>query len=119
MTSKRKAYSSNRQQERQQRILDCARAAISAVGYDALTMKDLAQASEVSVKTLYNLYGSKDELLLAAVVDLLGFLAEQSTVQAAAPGIARLRANLEAVSAQVVANPAYADTMARALFQAG
>lgn len=118
MANKRGPYSSPRQQKRQQRILDCARQAISDVGYEALTMKDLAEASQVSIKTLYNLFGSKDELLLAAVVDLLADLAGLPDVQAAAPGIARLRANLDAASAQVVASPAYADTMARALFQA-
>ncbi len=119
MAIKRGPYSSPRQLERQQRILDCARQAISDVGYEALTMKDLAEASEVSIKTLYNLYGSKDELLLSAVVDLLADLPGLPNVQAASPGIARLRANLDAASAQVVATPAYAETMARALFQAG
>ena len=82
-------------------------------------MKDLAAASDVSVKTLYNLYSSKDELLLAAVVDLLADLAEQPEVQSTEPGVARLLANVQATSRQVVATPEYADTMARALFQAG
>ena len=119
MSTQRKTYSSLRQLARQQRILECARRAISKVGYDALTMKDLAESSEVSIKTLYNLYSSKDELLMAAVADLLTDLAEQPVVLEAKAGIPRLLARVEAISAQVVATPAYAETMARALFQAG
>jgi len=118
MTTERKTYASPRQLERQQRVLACARVAISKVGYDRLTMKDLAESSEVSTKTLYNLYNSKDELLVAAVADLLADLAEQHDVVAAEPGIARMLARVSAISAQVVATPAYAETMARTLFQA-
>lgn len=119
MSSQRKLYASPRQLERQQRVLACARKAISKVGYDRITMKDLAESSEVSIKTLYNLYKSKDELLVAAVADLLADLAERPAVVAAKPGINRMLARAAAVSAQVVATPAYAETMARALFQAG
>ena len=119
MSTQRKTYSSLRQLARQQRILECARRAISKVGYDALTMKDLAESSEVSIKTLYNLYSSKDELLMAAVADLLADLAKQPLVLEAKAGIPRLLARVEATSAQVVATPEYAETMARALFQAG
>jgi len=118
MTTERKTYASPRQLERQQRVLACARVAISKVGYDRLTMKDLAESSEVSTKTLYNLYNSKDELLVAAVADLLADLAERHDVVAAEPGIARMLARVSAISAQVVATPAYAETMARTLFQA-
>jgi AcrR family transcriptional regulator len=34
-------------------------------GYDGLTMRDLARVARVSVPTLYNLFGSKDAILLA------------------------------------------------------
>ncbi len=118
MSAKRGPYNSPRQLERQQRILECAREAIDHSGYDALTMNDLAATSGVSVKTLYNLFGSKDELLLLAVADLLTDLSESPQVSQAAPGIARMLANLEVTAAQIVATPAYAETMARALFQA-
>jgi hypothetical protein len=53
------------------------------------------------------------------VADLLADLAEQPAVLAAKPGITRLLASVKATSAQVVATPEYAETMARALFQAG
>ncbi len=117
MPTKRGPYSSPRQQQRQQRILQCARQAINKVGYSALTMKDIALASDVSIKTLYNLYSSKDELLLAAVADLLTDLANLPDVVDAKPGINRLLARLAGSGQQVVATPAYAEAMAQALFQ--
>lgn len=118
MRATRGPYSSPRQVERQRRILDVARQEIGAVGYDAITMQSLADAAGVSTKTLYNLFGSKDELLLAAVADLLGNLELQPTVVSAEPGIPRLIAFTDVVAAQVQATPRYAEVMARALFQA-
>jgi AcrR family transcriptional regulator len=67
---------------------------ISAVGYEALNIRDLAAASGVALKTLYNLYGSKDELLLAAVADLLSDVQNLEPVAGAEPGIPRLLARL-------------------------
>lgn len=117
--SSRAIYSSPRQQERQQRILAVVREQISAVGYEALNIRDLAAASGVALKTLYNLYGSKDELLLTAVAELLDDVQRLEQVASAEPGIPRYLAHTEAVARQIVATPAYADTMARTLFQAG
>ena len=117
-SSRRANYSSPRQQERQQRILTVVREQISAVGYEALNMRDLAAASGVALKTLYNLYGSKDELLLAAVVGLLSDVEHLESVAGAAAGIPRHLARTEAIARQIIDTPAYADTMARTLFQA-
>src|SRR5210317_945213 len=116
---RRMNYSSPRQQERQQRILTVVREQITAVGYDGINVRDVAAASGVALKTLYNLYGSKDELLLASVAELLKDVQQLDHVAGAEPGIARHLAHTEAVARQIVATPAYADTMARTLFQAG
>lgn len=51
--------------ERRTRILAAARALVAERGYDGLTMRDLAHAARVSVPTLYNLFGSKDAILVA------------------------------------------------------
>jgi AcrR family transcriptional regulator len=118
MNRKRGPYSSPRQEERQRRILATARREITAVGYDALTMAQLASASEVSTKTLYNLYGSKDELLLSAVAELIGNLEQLPQVVDAQPGLPSLLAFTEVICDQVVATPRYAEVMARSLFQA-
>ncbi len=53
--------------ERRERILEAARGLIESRGYEGLTMRDLAGASGVTVPTVYNLIGSKQEVLFAAV----------------------------------------------------
>ena len=53
--------------ERRERILAAAREIIGERGYEALTMRDLARASRVTVPTIYNLVGGKEQVLFAAV----------------------------------------------------
>jgi AcrR family transcriptional regulator len=84
---RRTNYSSPRQQERQQRILTVVREQITAAGYDGINVRDVAAASGVALKTLYNLYGSKDELMLAAVAELLSDVQQLEHVAGAEPGI--------------------------------
>ncbi|MBX3160834.1 MAG: TetR/AcrR family transcriptional regulator [Deltaproteobacteria bacterium] len=51
--------------ERRTRILATARELVAKHGYDGLTMRELASAARVSVPTLYNLFGGKDQILIA------------------------------------------------------
>jgi AcrR family transcriptional regulator len=51
--------------ERRTRIMAAARKLVVTKGYAGLTMRDLARAARVSVPTLYNLFGSKDAILVA------------------------------------------------------
>ena len=51
--------------ERRRKIGAAARKLVAERGYDGLTMRDLARAARVSVPTLYNLFGSKDAILVA------------------------------------------------------
>jgi AcrR family transcriptional regulator len=53
--------------ERRTKILAAARELVIEHGYDGLTMRDLARAARVSVPTLYNLFGGKDAILVAAL----------------------------------------------------
>ena len=64
--------------ERRQRILAAARAIVAKRGYEALTMRELAQASRVTVPTLYNLIGGKEAVLAAAVEEQTARLAGSS-----------------------------------------
>ena len=57
------------QQARRARILEAARALVAEHGYDGMIMRDVATAAHVSPTTLYNLYNTKDELLLEALRD--------------------------------------------------
>ena len=66
-----------RQQSRQERQriheLDrsaAAREELTEKGYDGVTMEALAERAGVVKKTLYNLYGSKDDLLMAASAEI-------------------------------------------------
>lgn len=51
--------------ERRARIGKAARALVAERGYEGLTMRELAQKARVAVPTLYNLFGSKDAILVA------------------------------------------------------
>lgn len=54
---------SQNKEKRRQRILFEARRVISQDGYDALTTRALAKAAGVTQPTLYNLIGTKDDIL--------------------------------------------------------
>lgn len=51
--------------ERRERIGKAARELVVERGYEGLTMRELAQRARVAVPTLYNLFGSKDAILVA------------------------------------------------------
>ena len=51
------------------RILDAAVDLATRHGYDGLEMRELAAAAGVSPATLYQYYGSKDEVLVGALVE--------------------------------------------------
>jgi len=54
---------------RRQQILEAARGIIEIQGYDALTMRNLAVESGVTVPTIYNLIGNKEQVLFEAIED--------------------------------------------------
>lgn len=58
--------------ERRERIVRASKQLVKERGYDGLTMRDLARAAKVSVPTLYNLFGSKDQILCAGLEDMAG-----------------------------------------------
>ena len=105
------------QQQRRERILDSARDQLSKLGYEGLNMRDLAAAADVSTSTLYNLYQSKDILILAALEDLLADL-NDIVVAAEATGLDRFLKRVEVIANQIVENPQYAEAMGKMLFNA-
>ena len=54
---------------RRRRILDAARSLSAICGMAALSMRKLATEAGLSVTTLYNLYGVRDEILHALIDD--------------------------------------------------
>ncbi|MBT6569101.1 MAG: TetR/AcrR family transcriptional regulator [Gammaproteobacteria bacterium] len=105
------------QQQRRERILFSTREQLSQLGYEGLNMRDLAVIADVSTSTLYNLYQSKDTLILAALEDQLAginaVVAETST-----SGLGRFLARVETVADQIAETPKYAEAMGKMLFNA-
>jgi AcrR family transcriptional regulator len=59
-------------------------------GYEAVTMADIAEAAEVSVKTIFNHFNSKEELFFDRADDVVGALAD--AVLERAPGTSAVEA---------------------------
>ena len=105
------------QQQRRERILFSAREQLSRLGYDGLNMRDLAVVADVSTSTLYNLYQSKDTLILAALEDRLQDL-DGKVVASSEPGLERCLKRFELVAEQIIETPQYASAMGTMLFNA-
>lgn len=56
---------------RRSRILAAARGLLASGGVEALNLRELARASDVTVPTIYNLVGNKEELLIALFHEVL------------------------------------------------
>jgi AcrR family transcriptional regulator len=57
--------------ERRQRILEAARHLIATGGMAALSMRKLAKEAGLAVATLYNLFGVREEILQALIMDAI------------------------------------------------
>lgn len=68
---------------RRRRIMDAARDLIASGGTAGLSMRKLAQAADLSVTTLYNLVGGRDEILIALIDD--GIEGMMGVLEAEAP----------------------------------
>lgn len=112
----KKKYKSPRQLQRQSNILATVRAMLEEAGYDGLTMRALAKRAGVAQGTLYNIYGSKDGLVLAAVDDLLVQMAGTATREATEQGIDAILTVGKVIGQQVQATPKFVDAMTRILF---
>lgn len=118
MTKPQRKYASPRQLDRRQRILRSAAEHLENHGLAALSMSTIAGASKVSVKTLYNLFGSRDELLLQAAADTLTNLGESDTILTAEAGIPRLLAYVVGTMEDFLTAPTYAHAIISILAKA-
>ena len=57
--------------ERRRRILHEARAIISELGYENLSIRELARRAEVAQRTLYNAFGSRENIVISAIQEYL------------------------------------------------
>ncbi len=87
--------------ERRERILAAARSIIAESGYAGLSMRALARASQVTVPTIYNLIGSKEDVVVEAVAE------QTRRFVSGLEGKADLLAVIEAAVDDFVSQPAY------------
>ena len=102
--------------ERREGILAAAREIIGELGYEGLTMRDLARASRVTVPTIYNLVGGKEAVLFAAVEEQTErFVAGVEQVDDAAPAT-RVLSVVDACTRELLRLPRYDRSRRRLLF---
>lgn len=106
------------QQRRRARILDATRCLVIKHGYDGMIMRDVAATAEVSATTLYNLYNTKDELLLEALRERVTNTTARAVRKSGGPGCAYLLAHVSSVCQETRKSPAYVGAIAQALFRA-
>ncbi len=57
------------QRARRERVIDAVLALASEGGYEAVQLRSVADRADVAVRTIYTYYGSRDELLRAAMLE--------------------------------------------------
>jgi len=97
--------------DRKERILEVARQLITERGFEAVTMRDLAEQGLVSVPTLYVLFGSKNELLLAAVKSYFTDLLGKVEVVRSESGLSRILSLAETLSRETPRHADYARSL--------
>jgi AcrR family transcriptional regulator len=97
-----------RQKERRARILKTARELINEAGYEGMTTRELAARASVSPTTLFNLYNTKEELLLAALREQLTSMNGEMEQATREVGLERLLSVQDIIADQLDRTPAYA-----------
>lgn len=88
-------------------IMKTARLMIAERGFDALTIRDLAESCRVSVPTLYNQFGGKDQLLAAAIEDHFTGGPGQLEIKSGLRGLDRINAIFDVIALQFLESPAF------------
>src|SRR5579862_1973223 len=63
----RRKYGSPVMQDRRQRILAEAQALLDERGVDGFTIRELSRRADVAQRTLYNVFGSKEDIVASAI----------------------------------------------------
>jgi AcrR family transcriptional regulator len=105
--------------EREERILEAARSLIETVGYEGVTIRDLARESRVSVPTLYKFFGDKDTLLVRAVETRFTAVIQSVGHDSAVRGLERLLAILEGCCREMVRTSRYSKAVLAVFVRSG
>lgn len=115
MADKTEKSMTPRQIARRKAILEAVRAQLDEEGYDALSMRKVAAIAGVSPSTLYEIYDSKEALILYAVGGSISQLSTQE--EQYHPGLDRFLHRLESIAHFFVDTPDTGEAMTRLLFQ--
>ncbi|MDA0977838.1 MAG: TetR/AcrR family transcriptional regulator [Proteobacteria bacterium] len=108
-----------RQEDRRQRILAAARELVADQGYDGMVMIQVAERAGVSPTTLYNLYNTKDQLVLEALRELLAENVVRVSAESDGPGWKYLIKMVQNGAWKARTAPAYAEAITAAMLRAG
>ena len=100
-----------RQYRRREKILATARDLISKHGYVGVTMRELAEKSSVTPKTLYHQFGSKEKLLRIAVEERFRHTYQAISDHEVKNGIDKLFFIIDAVAESIRKNSSYAKAL--------
>ena len=114
-SQKRSSYASESMTRRRTRVLDEARKLVAEAGYDGVTMRLLAERSQVASATLYNIYGNKETLIATAVSELLEEQMERGRQQSGG-GLDGELNRIEWIAAEIMRMPEYARAMVTVYF---
>lgn len=106
-----------KQEDRRHRILSAARDMVADHGYDGMVMSQVADRAGVSPTTLYNLYNTKDELVLEALRELLSENSLRLS-EAEKPGWQFLLRSVKNGAWMATTEPAYAEAITHAMLRA-
>jgi len=102
------------QEERKARVLQSTRELLAEHGYEGLQMRVLAEHADVALMTLYNRFGTKDDLILLSLQELLTDLAERASSDT--KGVEYVIQSAGIIADQILETPRYAKAMALMLF---
>ena len=117
MTSKRGPYSSPAQAERRLRILRATLNLLETEGISGVTLTEVARLAEVGEKTVRNIFGTRDDLLVKAAALQLDTLQVSPEVIELPPGIPRILAFTESTMNQFRAMPEFMVSIISIVFQ--
>ena len=86
-------------------MMETARQMIAEKGYESIKIRELAAACRVSVPTLYNQFGGKDQLLAAAIEDHFVGDPDQVKIRTSLNGLERIFAILDFITSQFLQAP--------------
>ena len=107
-----------KQEDRRHRILTAAREFVADQGYEGMVMSQVAERAGVSPTTLYNLYNTKDELVLAALRELLVENTLKIEQESIVPGWKQIVRRVHNGGLQAQSAPAYAEAITHSLLHA-